>query len=155
MNRLVTSSKWSRIAITLVSTTLVYNVLEAIIALWSGSVAASIALISFGLDSGIETAAAVVMLYRLWVEYRGADGERVARIEHRVHQFIGATFLLLAAYVTGQAGWTLWKQEAPSSERTGQRSTASRGQGNISLLVPILCAVVGTWRKRNRGLVVG
>lgn len=119
MNRLVTSSKWSRIAITLVSTTLVYNVLEAIIALWSGSVAASIALISFGLDSGIETAAAVVMLYRLWVEYRGADGERVALIEHRVHQFIGVTFLLLAAYVTGQAGWTLWKRDAPDESFIG------------------------------------
>lgn len=119
MNSLVNSGKWSRIAIALVSTTLVYNVFEAVIALWSGAVADSIALISFGLDSGIETAAAVVMLYRLWVEYRGAHGERVAQIEHRVHQFIGVTFLVLAVYVTGQAGWTLWKQEAPDESLVG------------------------------------
>ncbi len=94
------SNRWSRIAIVLVSTTLVYNVFEAAVDLWSGTIADS----SFGLDSGFETAAAVVILYRLWVEDRGADGERVARIEHRVHQFIGVTFLVLAAYVTGQAG---------------------------------------------------
>ncbi len=119
MNSLVNSGKWSRIAIALVSTTLVYNVFEAVIALWSGAVADSIALVSFGLDSGIETAAAVVMLYRLWVEYRGADGERVAQIEHRVHQFIGVTFLVLAAYVSGQAGWTLWRQEAPDESMVG------------------------------------
>ena len=120
MTALVDSSnRWSRIAIALVSTTLVYNVFEAVVALWSGAVADSIALLGFGLDSGIETAAAVVMLYRLWVEYRAADGERIAQIEHRVHQFIGATFLLLAVYVTGQAGWTLWHQDAPDESMIG------------------------------------
>ena len=120
MTALVDSSnRWSRIAIALVSTTLVYNVFEAVVALWSGAVADSIALLGFGLDSGIETAAAVVMLYRLWVEYRGADGERIAQIEHRVHQFIGGTFLLLAAYVTGQAGWTLWHRDAPDESLVG------------------------------------
>jgi len=113
------SNRWSRIAIALVSTTLVYNVFEAVVALWSGAVADSIALLGFGLDSGIETAAALVMLYRLWVEYRGADGERIAQIEHRVHQFIGATFLILAAYVTGQAGWTLWHRDAPEESLVG------------------------------------
>jgi divalent metal cation (Fe/Co/Zn/Cd) transporter len=113
------SNRWSRIAIALVSTTLVYNVIEAVIALWSGVVADSIALLGFGLDSGLETAAATVMLYRLWAEYRGVEGERLARIEHRVHQFVGATFLLLAVYVTGQAGWTLWKQQAPDESFVG------------------------------------
>jgi len=102
-----------------VSTTLVYNVIEAVVALWSGAVANSIALLGFGFDSGIETAAAMVMLYRLWVEFRGADGDRVERIEHRAHQFIGATFILLAVYVTVQATWTLWSQEAPAESMIG------------------------------------
>lgn len=124
MTALVDASKWTRIAIVLVGTTLVYNVFEAIVALWSGAVADSIALLGFGFDSGIETAAAVVMLYRLWVEYRGADGERLARIEHRVHQFIGATFLLLAAYVTGQAGWALWQQEGAHESIVGMALAA-------------------------------
>jgi divalent metal cation (Fe/Co/Zn/Cd) transporter len=121
---LVDASKWTRIAIVLVGTTLVYNVFEAIVALWSGAVADSIALLGFGFDSGIETAAAVVMLYRLWVEYRGADGERLARIEHRVRQFIGATFLLLAVYVTGQAGWALGQQEGDHESIVGMALAA-------------------------------
>jgi divalent metal cation (Fe/Co/Zn/Cd) transporter len=94
-------------------------VLEAVIALVSGAAADSVALVGFGLDSLIETAAAVVMLYRLWVEYRGAGRHRLRRIEHRVHQFVGFTFLLLALYVSGQATWTLYTQSAPDESVVG------------------------------------
>jgi divalent metal cation (Fe/Co/Zn/Cd) transporter len=139
------SSKWSRIAIALVSTTLLYNVFEAIVALWSGSVADSIALMGFGLDSGIETVAATVMLYRLWVEYRGAERDRVARIEHRVHQFIGATFVLLAVYVSGQATWTLWRQDAPDESLVGIALAA------LSLAIMPLVA----WAKLRAARVLG
>lgn len=103
----------------LVSTTLLYNIAEAVIALWSGAIADSIALIGFGLDSGIETAAATVLLYRLWVEYRGASPERVRYVEHRVHQFIGGTFIALALYVSGQSVWTLWTQAIPEESPIG------------------------------------
>ncbi len=119
MNAIAMDTRWGRIAIGLVSATLVYNIVEAIIALWSGAVADSVALLGFGLDSGIETAAAAVVLYRLWVEYRGADGVQVAQLEHRVHQFVGATFLVLVIYVVGQAGWTLWTREAPAESFVG------------------------------------
>ncbi|NIR60122.1 MAG: cation transporter, partial [Gammaproteobacteria bacterium] len=61
----------------------------------------------------------VVLLYRLWVEYRGADHERVERVERRVHQVVGATFILLALYVSGQAAWTLWARDAPSESAIG------------------------------------
>ena len=49
---------WMRIALGLVIATLVYNAAEAAVALWSGMVAGSIALVGFGLDSLIELAAA-------------------------------------------------------------------------------------------------
>ena len=81
---------WERIAIGLVCSTLVYNVAEAGIALWFGSEAESVVLIGFGLDSLIETAAATMLLWRLWIEARGADSERVQRTEHLVHRFVGA-----------------------------------------------------------------
>lgn len=42
-----------------------YNVVEAVVALWAGERADSIALIGFGLDSVIECAAAGVLLWRL------------------------------------------------------------------------------------------
>ena len=92
--------------------------IEAAIALASGAAADSIALVGFGPDSGIEVAAAV-LLWRLALEARGTDGEELERAERRVHRFVGATFLALAVYVTGQAGWTLWTHEAPQESLVG------------------------------------
>ena len=104
-----------RRALLLVGATTLYNILEAIVALWSGSVADSTALFGFGLDSVIETCAAGVLLWRLAVEATGADQEHVERSERRVRRFVGATFLLLALYVSARAAWTLWHRE-PSEE---------------------------------------
>jgi divalent metal cation (Fe/Co/Zn/Cd) transporter len=96
-----------------------YNVVEGVVALWAGIKAQSIALVGFGLDSYIECAAAAALLWRLTLEARGADSETVERSEQRVHRFIGATFIALAIYVLGQAGWTLLTREAPSESLVG------------------------------------
>jgi divalent metal cation (Fe/Co/Zn/Cd) transporter len=109
--------RWSRIG--LVVATMVYNMVEAGVALWSGAVSDSIALVGFGLDSIIETMAAGALLWRLRLEARGADPERVEAAEQRVHRFVGGTFLALALYILGQAGWMLWQQEAPSESLAG------------------------------------
>ena len=113
------SRRWVRIGLGLVVATMVYNVVEAGIALWSGVEAESIALFGFGLDSVIETAAAGVLLWRLQIEARGAAPEEVEMAERRVLRFVGATFLALALYVSGQASWMLWQQEAPSESLIG------------------------------------
>ncbi len=110
---------WRRIGIWLVGVTLVYNVVEALVALWFGSQAESIALLGFGLDSLIETAAASMLLWRLSLETGGTDPERIEETEHMVHRFVGGTFLLLAAYVTAQAAWTLAAQEPPAETFVG------------------------------------
>lgn len=114
-----TTRRWTRIALRLVIATMAYNIVEACIALWSGAVAGSIALVGFGLDSVIETLAAGVLLWRLRLEWNGADHETVEHAERRVHRFIGGTFIALALYVLGQAGWILWQQEAPSESTVG------------------------------------
>jgi hypothetical protein len=67
----------------LVGGTLAYNVIEAGVALWAGTEADSIALLGFGLDSVIEIAAASVLLWRLLVEIRSGDQERIERSERR------------------------------------------------------------------------
>src|SRR3972149_4419025 len=69
------SLRWARIAIWLVAATLIYNVFEGAIALWSGTRADSIALLGFGLDSLIECAAAGVLLWRLSVQTSARGGE--------------------------------------------------------------------------------
>ncbi len=110
---------WARIGRWLVGATLAYNVVEAGIAIYAGVSAGSIALVGFGLDSVIEVAAASILLWRLSLEQEGVAADRRASAERRVHRFIGATFLVLAVYVTGQAGWMLWTGAAPAESLLG------------------------------------
>ena len=110
---------WTQIGVSLVIVTLGYNIAEAVIALWYGAESASVALVGFGLDSVIETAAASVLLWRLLLEARGAPAEVIERTEHRVHRFVGATFLVLALYVTLQSIWTLWGHHVPLESWVG------------------------------------
>jgi divalent metal cation (Fe/Co/Zn/Cd) transporter len=111
--------RWTRIGINLVIATLAYNILEAVVALWSGLRADSIALVGFGLDSVIECGAAGVLLWRLWVETRGADRETVERTERRVRWFVGSIFTLLALYVSAQACWIIRRGEVPDESMVG------------------------------------
>lgn len=111
--------RWTRIAVGLVAGTMAYNILEAVVALVAGVGAESIALIGFGADSLIECAAAGVLLWRLGLESRGADRMRVEEAERRVHRFIGLTFVLLAAYVTVEAGLGLYRREEPNESLVG------------------------------------
>ena len=111
--------RWRRIALWLATATLAYNILEAVIALWFGVVAESIALFGFGLDSVIECAAAGVILWHLWENTRGSDEAALARREHRVHQFVGLTFIALAIYVAIQSGRTLWLRAIPDASPVG------------------------------------
>ena len=111
--------KWLSRAVLLVGATMAYNVVEALVALWEGHRAASIALVGFGLDSVIECAAAAALFWRLRVERAGADPEHIEEVETRVHRFVGATFLLLALYVVVQAGWTLWSRSVAEESLIG------------------------------------
>jgi divalent metal cation (Fe/Co/Zn/Cd) transporter len=108
-----------RTAIRLVVATMAYNSLEAVIALWSGVAAGSIALVGFGLDSIIELAAAAVLFWRLRKDARGADADTVERTELQVRHFVGWTFLALAVYVSVQSVWSLWTADAPEESLAG------------------------------------
>lgn len=115
----VPSRRWARVALWLVGGTLFYNVAEAVVALWSGAEAESIALLGFGLDSLIECAAAAVLLWRLLYETRGGSREILERLDRRAHRFVGATFIALAVYVLVQASVALWRQEPPRASTVG------------------------------------
>jgi divalent metal cation (Fe/Co/Zn/Cd) transporter len=110
---------WRRVGLWLVAVTLAYNVGEAVVALWAGERAESIALVGFGLDSLIECAAAAVLLWHLSAERRGVAEETIEARERTVHRFVGATFLALAAYVTVEAGWSLWQREMAAKSIVG------------------------------------
>ncbi len=96
--------------------TLAYNVVEAVVALGAGLVAGSIALVGFGIDSGIELAASAAALRRLHLD---RDPRRRERSERRTLRLIGGLFLLLALYVTIDSALALWRRDAPERSPVG------------------------------------
>jgi divalent metal cation (Fe/Co/Zn/Cd) transporter len=93
-----------------------YNVLEGVIAIGAGLMAGSIALVGFGIDSAIEVISGITLLWRL---HSDADEERREHIEQRALKIVGASFLLLAAYVTFDAGKALIRREPPDESLPG------------------------------------
>ncbi len=96
--------------------TLVWNALEAIIAVVTGLFAGSIALIGFGFDSVIETSSGAVLLWRLSADEVHARREAA---EQRALQFVGLSFFALAAYVAFEAVKTLFFRQAPHASYVG------------------------------------
>jgi divalent metal cation (Fe/Co/Zn/Cd) transporter len=96
--------------------TLAYNTVEAVVSVAAGLVAGSVALLGFGVDSGIEVTASVAAQWRLRVD---VDPERRERVERLTRRVIGASFLALAVYVVVDSVTTLWKREAPEASRVG------------------------------------
>jgi divalent metal cation (Fe/Co/Zn/Cd) transporter len=111
--------RWRRIGFWLVVGTLAYNAAEGIIAAWAGTRANSIALLGFGLDSFIECAAAVALVWRLALQEHGTSLETLESSERRIHHFVEGTFMALACYVLAQASWALWHREMPAESVMG------------------------------------
>ncbi len=106
------SERVIRHALWLEYATVGWNVIEALVALTVGSLAGSIALVGFGLDSVIEVLAASALIWRLRCELLH-EHDTYKQIEQRALKFIGITFFLLAIYIAYQAGMRLWHQQAP------------------------------------------
>ncbi|KRB48377.1 hypothetical protein ASG96_15530 [Terrabacter sp. Soil810] len=70
-----------------------YNVVEAVVAIGSGRIADSTALVGFGLDSTVEVMSGLVIL---WQFGHPVPEER----EHLARRLIAVSFFALAAYVT-------------------------------------------------------
>jgi divalent metal cation (Fe/Co/Zn/Cd) transporter len=96
--------------------TLAWNGFEAAVALISGIVAVSVALVGFGLDSVVETVSAGILLWRFRAD---ADVERRERSERTAGRLVGVCFLLLAAYVAIESARTLWIKALPERSVPG------------------------------------
>lgn len=93
-----------------------YNSLEGILAVGSGLMAGSIALIGFGFDSAIEVLSGLILIWRLHTD---ADTELREAREKRALQLVGISFLLLAAWVAWDGASSLWRREAPDESLFG------------------------------------
>ncbi|MCC9738894.1 cation diffusion facilitator family transporter [Streptomyces sp. MNU89] len=120
--------------------TIGYNVVEGVIAVSAGAVAGAISLIGFGIDSGIEVAAATVVLVRLLAEIKGGEPDEAK--ERKALKFIALTFFALAAYVTVEGIRDLVADEKPDTSPVGIALT-----GLSIVVMPWLARV-----KRRAGL---
>jgi divalent metal cation (Fe/Co/Zn/Cd) transporter len=119
--------------------TIGWNLLEAVVAVASGAVAGSVALVGFGIDSFIEVASGCVLLWRLRSESRGAHAETV---ERRALRLVGLSFLLLAIYVTLDSIKSLVQREAPEHSLPG-------------ICIAVLSLVVMPWLARQKRTAAG
>jgi divalent metal cation (Fe/Co/Zn/Cd) transporter len=113
----------ARRAVAYEGVTIGYNVLEGAVAVAAGLLAGSVALTGFGVDSGIEVAAAVVVLVRLLAELRGSGVDE--RKERLALRFIAATFFALAAYVLAEGTRDLLTGARPDTSVVGIALTAA------------------------------
>ena len=122
----------------IVSITIAYNVVEAIIALAAGSVASSAALIGFGLDSIVEVLSAAAVAW----QFAAPDPEKREKTALRVIAF---AFFALAAYVVVDAALSLF------GPRGAEHSPVGIALAAVSLAVmPFL-----SWFERRTGTELG
>jgi divalent metal cation (Fe/Co/Zn/Cd) transporter len=115
-----------------------WNVIEGIIAIAAGVAAGSIALVGFGLDSYIEVASGLVLIWRLRKHGFGNE-EDEETAEKKAIFFVGMTFFLLALYVIYESGKKLLLHEQPEESLIGIVLAA------VSLIVMPFLAL---WKKK-------
>jgi divalent metal cation (Fe/Co/Zn/Cd) transporter len=76
--------------------TIGWNVVEGVVAVTAGVLAGSVGLVGFGLDSGIEVSAALVLSWRLSKEKAGVCSQS---FDLRAQRLVAASFAALAVYV--------------------------------------------------------
>lgn len=115
-----------------------YNVIEAILAISWGRAADSAALVGFGLDSTVEVASGLVILW----QFRHQVPESR---EHTARRLIAVSFFALAAYVTADSLTALATGQRPDTAPLGIALAAT------SLAVmPLL-----SWAQRRAGRELG
>jgi divalent metal cation (Fe/Co/Zn/Cd) transporter len=96
-----------------------WNVIEAVVAIGAGVIAGSVALVGFGVDSGIEVISAVGLLWRLHTAGPTATVAEQSAAERRALYIVAATFFLLAAYISYEAIGALVSGDEPERSTVG------------------------------------
>ncbi len=95
-----------------------YNILEGLLSIFAGSLAGSIALIGFGLDSFVESMSGGIMIWRFRKAGKISEEEE-EKIEKRATKLIAYSFFILGAYVLYESGKKLVLQEIPHPSLLG------------------------------------
>lgn len=124
---------------------IIWMLIEAGVAIASGVIAHSLALVVFGVDSVIELVAGVVLLWRLLTEAQGASIRKVERAEKISSWVVGIALLLLAVYIVGAAIYDLWSRQSSESSPLGIALAVAAG-----IIMPYL-----SFAKRKIGTQIG
>jgi divalent metal cation (Fe/Co/Zn/Cd) transporter len=96
-----------------------WNIVEGLVAVFAAAAAGSVALLAFGLDSFVECASGLVLIWRLRTERVTLPRAHIERIEHRARRLVAASLFLLAVWVTFDAVHALWLGEHPEFSVVG------------------------------------
>ncbi len=124
--------------------TIAYNILEAAASIVFGSIANSIALIGFGLDSIVESLSGLVLVWRLRQHSRISEADE-ERLERRATRLVAVTFFILGAYVSFQSVKYLVLTDIPTPSIPGI----------IIASVSIVIMPLLTWQKYRTGKQIG
>ena len=121
-----------------------YNIVEAVLSIFFGNAASSIALISFGLDSVVESLSGSILIWRLRV-HGNIPSEEEELIEERSRKLVAVTFLLLGIYVVFESLTRLINGEISRPSPIGM----------IIALCSIVVMPILAWRKHRIGTAIG
>ena len=96
--------------------TIAWNTIEGLVAVVAGTLAGSISLVGFGIDSFIEVTSGGVLLWRMSVD---ADVRKRERREKFSLRIVGVCFLALAAYVGYESISDLVSRKSPERSIPG------------------------------------
>ena len=96
-----------------------WNVIEGLVSVTAAVGAKSVALLGFGIDSFVETASGLVLIWRLRAEKACRDSAEVDRLDRRAHKLVALSLFLLAAYVAFEAIRVLVTREKPEPTIVG------------------------------------
>jgi cation diffusion facilitator family transporter len=98
--------------------TVIYNILEAAASIVFGSIAGSIALVGFGLDSVVESLSGLILIWRLRHHGR-VSAEAEERVENKARKLVAATFFILGTYILYESIDKLATTEIPEPSLPG------------------------------------
>ena len=135
-DKAVTRQRW------LTGATIGWNSVEGAVAIAAGVAAGSVSLVGFGLDSGIEVSAALILAWRLAQERRTGCKQEADKLAQRL---IALSFAALAVYVGVESVRDLVLGDRPDASPVGIVMAA------VSLaLMPLLA-----WAKRRQAQLMG
>lgn len=111
------TERLTRRGLRLAQFTVAYNVVEGAVAITAGVLAGLVSLVGFGIDSGIESAASVLVGLRLAARLRHGEADEAK--ERRALKAVAITFFVLAAYVVFEGVRSLLGNETPDHSTVG------------------------------------